>query len=212
MRMTVVERYMAYMKLIKSRLVWLDQFNDNQVGFIDIENAASQIRKIIEAVSYSLWALHNKPDIFQNKGKKGKLAFSAPIIFKELLECRYLAIPLKSDHVISANGDIKIKLCSAKSEVSLGIEWYKQSYEQAKLFAHEVHPFDWYHFFHRRDGFEEAVKWAVETINMLEKTLLTHVVIWDDLTLFVDFGDRDQTEPNYTVWNRPIEKENSRDF
>jgi hypothetical protein len=54
------------MLLIKMRLVWLDQFKEKDVNFIEIENGAIQIRKIIEAISYALWSLHNQPDIMQN--------------------------------------------------------------------------------------------------------------------------------------------------
>jgi hypothetical protein len=118
-----------------------------------------------------------------------------------------MAIPFKSEHKITdSTDDIEISLSANKTQETPGIGWYKEKYNQSKLFAHEMHPFDWDHFFHRRDGQDEAMRWLIDAIEIIDQTIWKHTVVWSDLTLFVDFGERDDVAPKHLVWPRPVPK------
>jgi hypothetical protein len=181
----------------KNRFAWISSFSNKKISFIELENIAIQVRKIIESIAYGFWCLHDNEEILRGKYHE----FNAIKIIDHILD-NNLATPIPVDIDIDEISGVFNWRFKERILINYNSQ-FKEMYEKANLFGHETHPYKLDHFFHGPDGEAEAVLWASEALKEIKSIIWKHMVIWDEFTLFVDFGNLDDAPPKYRVWFNP---------
>lgn len=195
--------YENLMLMIKRRLMFIEEHNDKKVDFLKVELIGVQLRKIVEAVSYScmcaceLGAAELEIDLLRS--------YKPREIFEKLAQQQLDFVPQPRVVKVRSNEDSEIidwnisdkKLDRSKLiSTALG---YVKLYKKLAPYAHEFHPRRGHHMLHK-DGLERSVSILGAIKTKLTNSLWQHFIPCGNRALVVDFGQKDIKPPEVYVF------------
>ncbi len=201
--------YENLMSMIKRRLMFIEEHNDQKVDFLKVELIGVQLRKIVEAVSYcclcacELGAAELNEELLKS--------YKPREIFERLAEHNLSFVPQpRSINIgVGDNSEILEWSISAsefeqKNLVSTASAYVKL-YKKLAPYAHEFHPRRGHHMLHK-DGLERSVSILGAVKTKLTNSLWQHFLPCGNRALVVDFGKKDKSAPEVFVFRAQDER------
>jgi hypothetical protein len=197
-----LRNYKNLMLMAKKRLIFVEEHIDKQVGLLDLEIVAIQLRKIIEGVAYGCVAAC---ELGGEKLPSAVLkAYDARKVFAAIEGIGFVPRPCvltytEDDQGIDDWNISKKKL--PRRDTLFAPKDYLRAYKTLHRYAHEFHPRLPHHLLYK-DGLERAISILEPIRKRLSNSLWQHVMPFGNCALLIDFGEKDDRPPKWLVFRQ----------